>query len=429
MSWSVINTALPTIKIALGASLLQLQWMMSVFGLAIVTSLVIMGRLADVYGKKRFYLLGLTSLSLSLIGSSLSPSPGWIIFFLTFSGLAGAIILPVSQSLLCWIYPESQRGKALGMWASSNGIGLALGPLISGVVLEFLGWRWVFWVLLAVALLSLIIVTLFVQETEKVGDERIDWLGAGFLSGAIGAFVIAVNQSKTWPLSLTLGFFLLSAIFLALLLWYEKKPKFPIIREDLLKNRSFLLASIAIFSLIFFVWASFFLLPLYFQTIQKFTPLQTGLTMLFVTIPLALVSPYVGTLADRFGPKNLMALGSLFLLISVILQMRTFNLSTSYFSIALATTCFGLGWAFLWGPSTSVALSKVPTRTLGLASGTFVTFQEIGGTLGLAITVTVVRMEGEFLKGLHGGHLVLIATTLAGLIASLLIKREIPQRD
>ena len=227
MSWSVINTALPTIQKALDASLLQLQWMMSVFGLAIVTALVIMGRLADVYGKKRFYILGLASLSLSMLGSSLSPSPDWIIFFLTFSGLAGAIILPVSQALLCRIYPENARGKALGVWASSNGIGLAIGPLISGVVLQFLDWHWVFWILLAIALISLTIVALFVKETEKVEDEKIDWMGAALLAGTIGTFILAVNQSETWPLPLVIGIFLLSTIFLTLLVWYEKSPNFP----------------------------------------------------------------------------------------------------------------------------------------------------------------------------------------------------------
>ncbi len=424
MVFSAINTALASIGKDLSATVAQLQWIMNIFGVAICSTLVIFGRLADIYGRKKIYLIGILGLAVSMLGSGLAPNANWIIFFQIILGLSGAILIPVSQALISNVFPEKERSKAIGIWAAIIGIALAIGPLLSGAIIALLSWRWVFLINIPIILLSMLVVAIYVQESKS--DEQaphIDWSGAMLLAITIGSFVLAVIQGHLWPTALIVGLYILSTLSLVLLFYVEKKAIAPIIREDLFTNRLFLIGSLDSFCLVFFIWASFFLLPLYLQSIHHFPPFVTGLMMLFVTVPLVIFSFTGGQLYQNYGPKLLITIGFVFLILSALIQMQ-FQADTSITILALGAISFGIGWGIIWGPSTTAAISALPLNDAGIASGSFVTIQEIGGTIGLAITISVVRMQDTLLTGYHRGMWILIFICMIGLIATALIKKE-----
>lgn len=424
MVFSEINTALASIKQQLHASVTQLQWIMNIFGIAICSTVVTFGKLADLFGRKRLYLIGIIAIGISMLGSGLAPNVNWIIFFQIILGLSGAIAIPVSQALISSIYFEHERSKAIGIWATVVGLAMAAGPILAGVIISVLNWRWVFLLNIPIILASFVMVILYVPESrDEKQNVPIDYLGALLLIIMIASFVLAIVQGHIWSYSSIITLYFISLVSLIALLVVEHRARDPIIREDLFKNRNFLAASLGNFCLVAFVWAGFFLIPLYLQTVHHYKAYETGLLMLFATIPLAIFSFVGGVLFNRLGPKRLILLGFVFLIISAALQMY-YHVNSSLFDIALGTLTFGIGWGLIWGPTTTTAISTLPAKHAGIASGSFVTLQEIGGTVGLAVTVTVVRLQHNFILGFHAGMEVLLFVAFAGLIIMLFLKKE-----
>lgn len=419
--FSSTNTALATIHRDLGTSLGELQWIMNIFGIFISSNLVIMGRLADLYGRKRVYLFGVVGLLVSQLGAGLAPSVGWIIFFQALFGMSGAVILPVSQALLTSLYPEKERSKAIGIWAAVVGVALGIGPLLAGSIIYGLGWRWIFLINVPIAVISFILIIGFLPKKPKVGPKlSLDWSGAFLLILTIGTFVLATIQISLWRPSVIAILYVLSIILLVSFLYVEKRARTPIIREDLFTHRTFMLSSLGNFCMLFFGWAVFFLIPLYLQTVQTYSVFQTGLMMLGVTVPLAILSPVVSRWYKKTGPKQLISYGFIFLIVSALIQMQ-YHADTNLLFIILGLLCYGIGWGLAWGPTTTAAISALPQEHAGVAAGTFTTLQEIGGTVGLAITGTVVRLHHHFMIGFYDGMWVLLMICFVGLIATLMM--------
>ena len=426
LMFSTINTILAVIKNDLNASIAQLQWIINIYGIFIASSLVVMGRLADKFGRKRVFLIGIILLTIAMLGSGLSPSANWLIIFEALFGWAGAILLPVSQILIINLYSVSQRSKAMGIWTSSAGLALGAGPIIGGIVAHILGWRWIFLLIASITLITFVLVLCCVPDMEREHSHpSLDLPGAISLTLCIACFVIATVQHNLWSYTAIITFYVLSIIALILLLYIERRASNPIIRAELFTNRNFLCASIINALLLFFGWSGFFLIPYCLQTIMNYSVLQAGYVMLLVTIPIGILSPISGRLYSKLGPKLLIAIGFLCLLASVTFQLQ-FNQQASIAMVLIGTLCFGLGWGVAWGPSASAALASLPAGQAGVAAGSFTTLQEIGGTVGLAITASVARGHSDFLAGYHEAMWVLGLFSLIGLGVALGITKIHP---
>lgn len=416
--FSLLNTILAVIKQDLHASYGELQWMMNIYGVLIASCLVLMGRLADLYGRKRLLLCGMVGLIIGLLFSGFAPSPGFIILGQALFGLSAAIMLPVSQAVMIHLYPDGKQSQAMGLWTSVVGIALGLGPVVGGFIVTYLNWRWVFFVIAISTFLSLLFVaTKLNKDRTPSSHEKLDLWGALLLMLTIGSFVLATLQLESWSREVLLALYVLSLICLITLIFVERFAKDPIVHPEFIRNKTFLLASIINGLILFLVWAAFFLVPLYLITQRQLTPLTTGLVMLFITVPLTILSPIVGKFYQIVGVKKLIVMGLLLLLVTTILQL-TFGLSSALVLILVANILFGLGWGLAWGPSATAALSALPRSQSGLASGTFVTFQEIGGTLGLAIAGTVFRLQPIFMQGFHYAMWVLLVICVLALLLS-----------
>ena len=418
LCFSVLNTILALIAKDLNASILELQWILNIYGIFIATFLVLMGRLGDRFGYKKIFCLGLIFLVISTFGTSFSSSPLWIIFFQAFFGLAGAILLPVSQVLLIQMYPPSKENKAMSLWVMAGGLTLAFGPVAAGIFTQFGSWRLPFELMGVVSFISLVLAIFCIPEPKKHERQALDFVGTIFLMLTIAVFVLAVMETGTWRIPVIIALYLLSIFLLVILLVLEKKAINPIIQEYLFTDRVFLCASIGNALLIFYIWCELFLLPLYLQNTLGKSILYTGITLLSITAPLTLCSLFVGKIYPKFGAKKLMVTGYLLLMLATLLELKL-GADTSIFWVIFPSLFFGVAWALIQVPAATTAMSGLKSSHAGAGAGTFNTLQEIGGVVGLTIVVTVVRLHSSFLVGLHEGVWTLIVFVFIGLAFSL----------
>ncbi|MCB1109359.1 MAG: MFS transporter [Chlamydiia bacterium] len=420
--FTMINTAIPTIQKSLQIPLIQMQWMMLSFGIINCAFLVTSGRLADIYGRKKIFLIGLCCSGVGMFIGGHSQGSGGLIFSLSLAGLGNAILLPVSQAMLVSEFPESYKSRAIAIWASAIASAMALGPLVTGGLLEAFGWQWVFWSMIPLFLISLCFIFLFTRESKNTIDApHVDVKGMILIGISLSSFAFLITEFvhlSVWVNGSLLFITVLS--FLALWRSSRSSPS-PILLPELVRKKTFLCASIASGCLIFYIWSTFFLLPIYLENVRHLSSIGTGQLMLGITIPVIVLSPIVGRKYQPHKAWIFIFYGFLCLILSSILQ-TFFRDTTPLPVIFSATLLFGIGYGLITGPTATAAISVVPPYKAGIASGTFVTFQEIGGTLGLALVVTAVRLKSTLTQGIQIGSYALFLISLLGVICSLLMK-------
>lgn len=428
VSFALIGTNFAAIQKALGASAVEIQWMMNIYGIFIAATLVAMGRLGDLHGRKKLYLIGNLLLGVSMLGAGLSEDAGWVIGFMALYGVAGAMILPLSQSLMLHYFPEDKKSKAVGIWATVGGLSMAAGPLIGGLLLFHLSWHWLFFINVPLAILTVGLVYFFCEESKSAGPTtHLDWRGVAMLILTIGILTLAIVQSNLWHPVVIVGLFLASLISVVFLLIFEYKAEVPIIREDLFTNKMFLLSALSAFCMTALFWAALFLVPLYVQKVLGYDSLRSGMLMLFFTLPGALFASLSALLYDRIGAKLQIFIGFFLVAISIVMLTRV-HIGTSFFFLALSMLKMAIGFTLILTPAMTAALSTLSKNFSGVSAGTFVTIQEIGGSVGLALTVTVVRMERDLSIGFHHGAYVMLILCTIGLGASCLMPKKPKQK-
>ncbi len=422
--FTMVNASIPVIQQALAVPLHLMQWMMMAFGIINCALLVTSGRLADMFGRKKIYLFGLSSSGLGMLLGGFSQGGVGLIVSMSLAGLGNAILLPVSQAMLVSEFPETLKSRAIALWATAIAYAMALGPIVGGVISKEWGWRWIFWSMIPFFIISFFLIALFSKESKNTVDPPIgDYWGMTFLGVGLTAFVLLTTEFNRFS-RLTNGILFLLTMGAFIALWRNSRRfPYPILLPELVRKRVFIAASVASACLIFYIWATFFLLPIYLQNVRYLSPLSSGLIMLAITVPFIILAPIVGR---RYLPHKawlFSLIGFIFLLISSILQ-GGFGEASSVVFIVITTLFFGVGYGLIYGPTATAAISVVPPYKAGIASGTYVTFQEIGGTLGLALVVTTVRLYSPLSVGFQKGGVGLIFISILGCIASLLLKRQ-----
>lgn len=398
MNWSIVNTAIPAIQIDLNASLTTMQWLMNAFGLGMVPFLVTLSRLSDQHGRKLYYVIATAFFGLVSFFAAITSSLGWLIAFRALQGLCAAIILPISQVLVTKQFEEKSRGTAIGIWMLTAGLGCGLGPFVGGALIEFLSWRWIFYINIPFSLLAFFLCLFFTKESkDPENTPSTDFLGNLLLIVFLASLILGVVQGPDWGWSspICLSLFALFIICFSLFYVVEKRSQSPIIDFSLYKTNRFVTSSLVVFYVIFFLWSMFFLLPLYLQNILDFEPFIAGLLLLLISIPFAICSPIVGALQKRIAQKYLIVAGLALLALSAATTLF-FTHQVQWALIFISFLLFGFGWAFTFGPSITAALDTFPSEKIGLAAGSINTSQEIGGSVGLAILGSVFRSSDKY---------------------------------
>lgn len=421
IDFTIVNTALPMIQSDLGVSITQLQWVITIFMLALSACMVVVGRLADIYGRRLLLYIGMLIFAASSLGAGLSPSIHWLIFFRLLQGVGVAILYTVPVAIISNLFPLHKRSKATGILVGVNGFGLVIGPVVGGFIVNALSWRWIFFVNLPIILLGFILC--FKTLTESKNTEhgtKIDWLGLILLTVGLPSLVLATVQSTTWGLFPVIGLYVVAFSSLISFYFVENKVESPIINFKLFANRAFISGNIANFSLAFIYTVAFFFIPLYLHNTHGQTSDQMGLTLLAATSMVMILSPVVGHLVNKAGVKKILLLGFLFFIASLSMQM-TFSAETPIGFIVLSLIFFGTGWACVLSPSIITAIASVPESASGVAMGSVGTLHNCGGAIGLAIGTLVYHASTNGFNVSMG--LLLVIAVLAFLAVLICLKK------
>ncbi|MCC2626186.1 MAG: drug resistance transporter, drug antiporter-2 family [Burkholderiales bacterium] len=419
IDFTIVTVTLPAIQNDLHATIEQLQWIINIFILALSSFMVVMGRLADIYGRQKVLYIGMTIFAGSSLLAGCAVSIQWLIFWRLIQGISCAILYTASGAIISHIFSVEERGRAMGIFFGISFTGLAAGPVLGGLIVGALSWRWVFLVNIPIMLLSLVICILSVPRSRDTAlSTKIDYLGALILTLAISSLIFTITQGNNWGwASYKVLILLLFSVTMFIILYYiEEQHKSPIIKFSLLINRGYISGIIANFFLSFFYSLAFFLMPLFLHTIRHESAYTIGLMLLPTTLMVVLLSPIVGKIVDRRGPQKPLLWGFALFIISAALQTY-FQANTPLLVILAAFIIMGIAWGLIVGPSTILAINSLPRSSEALAIGTSWTFHNIGGSLGLSIGTAIyhiqyVKYNNSFIAGYHSAMLLLVASSM-----------------
>src|SRR3989338_1905644 len=278
IDYSIVNTSLANIQRELQASVNQLQWIMTGFGITFCTFLVIMGRLGDLLGRRKLLYIGIIGFGLSSIAAGAATVPWQLIAARVFQGVFGATLFPCGMALTAAAFPADEQGRALGIYGSLLGSGLAFGPVLGGIITYFFSWRWIFFINVPVVLVSILLCFLFVAESRLDEKIKIDWWGLLLLTASLAMLVLAISQGLEWGGSSLpiISLFVGSVILLIIFIVVENKTAMPLIPFHYMHNPRFFIGNLIFIASCSINWPVVFLVPLYLQNVLNYSSLATG---------------------------------------------------------------------------------------------------------------------------------------------------------
>ncbi|HLI59679.1 MAG TPA: MFS transporter [Solirubrobacteraceae bacterium] len=383
---TIVNVALPDIQTSLGASFSDLQWVIDAYALVLAVLLLTTGSLADLFGRRRLFAIGLIVFTGSSLGSGLAQSPLMLNLFRGAQGIGGAAMFSTSLALLGNAFRGRERGTAFGVWGAVTGLATAVGPVVGGALTSGLSWRWIFLVNVPIGVAALVLTQLRVQESRQEGERRIDPLGVITFSGALGALVLALIKAdaKGWGSTYIVALLAAAAAgfvaFLVVELLGRDRAMFDL---RLFRKPTFVGGSIAAFSLSAGFFALFLYLTLYLQDVLRYSALQTGLRFLVLSGGIMLSSAAAGRLTAHVPIRLLIAPG-LALVGAGLLLMRGLGPGSHWEHLIPGFIVSGIGVGLINPPLASTAIGVVEPARAGMASGTNSTFRQVGIATGIA---------------------------------------------
>jgi EmrB/QacA subfamily drug resistance transporter len=434
----VVTTALPVIRRDLDASLSGLEWTVNAYTLTFAVLLITGAALGDRFGRRRMFVIGLAIFTLGSAAAALAPSIEWLIAARAVQGLGGAIVTPLTLTILSAAVPAEKRGLALGAWGGISGLAVAMGPLVGGAVVQGISWQWIFWLNVPIGLALIPLAYLRLRESYGPND-ALDLPGVGLASAGLFGIVWGLVRGNQvgWG-SPEIVFSLLGGVaVLSLFLLWELRAKEPMLPLRFFRNRTFSAANAASFLMFFGMFGSIFLLAQFFQTVQGYSPLQAGLRVLPWTAMPIFIAPVAGALSDRIGGRPLMVTGLGLQAAGLAWIAAVSTPTVAYAELVTPFVLSGVGMALYFAPVANVVLSAVRPEEEGQASGANNAIRELGGVFGVAVLASVFAHYGgygsgqSFVDGLTPAIYVGAALVAAGAVAALGIarKRRPPQEQ
>ncbi len=399
---SIVNVALPSIAIDLDFSRDTLQWVITAYSLAFGGFLLLGGRAADLFGRRRVFMVGMALFTIGSLACGLSGGAAGLILFRALQGLGAAIVSPATLAIIndAFAADGPERNKAFGIWGGVAGSGAAAGVLLGGILTEYLGWQWIFFVNVPIGVAIIALAPKLISEGRVEGVERrVDPLAAVLVTSGLVTFVYAMSEAPDagWTSAQTIGLTLVAAVLIALFFWTEMRTDAPLVPLRLFKVRPIAVANTVGALLGASLFSGFFLLTLYMQQVLGYSPVKAGFAFL-ATAGMAVIAAGVSqALVTRVGVKPVLTTGMLLLAASYFWYTRMPADGKYWIDLFPAYFASGIGLAFVFIPLSLAALSGVDEKTAGIASGLLNTSQQIGGALGVAIISTIATTHSETL--------------------------------
>ncbi len=398
---SVVSVANATIGRDLHASLAGLEWVFNGYLLALATGLILGGKLGDLYGRRLLFTGGVTVFALASLGCGLSGSVGVLIFFRVMQGLGGALMLPQTLATLRASFPARRLQLAIGVWAGSAALAIASGPIIGGLLVQYVNWQSIFYVNLGIGALAVAGALLFVAESRDRRTQGLDFTGATLLAGALFCLVWALIQTDThaWGSAYTLGFLAGAGMLAALWAGRLATARRPLVPASVLRVASLDAGAVAVIAVAFAMFGFLFYVMLYLQRVQGYSPVAAGLRILPLTGLVGLSAPLGGALGGRI-PLRLQVSGGLLLITGGMFGLTRLTPGSSFDILWPWFALTGLGTGLTLTGATRAILGSAPVEHAGIAAGIQQTSIQIGAALGTAILGTVVTARvGGVLPG------------------------------
>src|SRR5262245_1550182 len=393
----VVTNALVSIREDLGASLEQLEWTVNAYTLSYAVFLLTAAALGDRLGRRAVFVTGLGIFTLASAAAALAPSTGALIAARAIQGLGGAVVMPLSLTLLSEAFAGEKRGLALGIWSGVSGLGVALGPVVGGAVVEGFSWHWIFWLNVPIGI-ALVPVALALLSESRGPNRRLDVPGVALASsGLLGVvFGIVRAQALGWTSATVVGSIGAGAVLLAAFVAWELRAPAPMVPMRFFRNRAFAATNGVSFAMFFGSFGSIFLLAQYFQVAQGYSPLESGLRTLPWTVMPIFVAPLAGMFSDRIGSRPLMVAGLTLQSLAVGWLATSSTVDAAYGSLIIPLALAGMGMALVFAPTANAVLAAVRPEEAGQASGATSAIREVGGGLGIAVLATVFSAHGSY---------------------------------
>jgi EmrB/QacA subfamily drug resistance transporter len=421
----VVTTALPVIRTELGASFEELEWIVNAYTLTFAVLLLTGAALGDRFGRRRLFIIGLAIFTGASALAALSTSIETLLVARALQGAGGAIVVPLTLTLLSAAVPADRRGVALGAWGAVSGLAVALGPLVGGAIVEGISWHWIFWLNVPIGIVLLPIA--WARLTESHGPyDRLDLPGLALASAGLLSLVWGVieGNARGWTDPLIVGTIALGSVLLIAFAWWEGRAPAPMLPLRFFRSRAFSLANLSSLLMYFGMFGSVFLLTQFLQLVQGYSPFQAGLRVLPWTLAPIFVAPIAGALSDRVGGGLLMGVGLSMQAIGLAWLGLVSSPTVPYEALVIPFILSGVGMGLFFAPVANVVLSAVRPQEEGQASGANNAIREVGGVFGVAVLTAIFLLGGQpttpqaFVDGLRPATLVGALFVAVGAVAA-----------
>jgi EmrB/QacA subfamily drug resistance transporter len=435
----VVTTALPVIRHDLHATISQLEWTVNAYTLTFAVLLLTGAALGDRFGRRRMFVVGLVIFTAASAAAALATTPNQLDLARAVQGVGGAIIAPLTLTILSAGVPAARRGLALGIWGGIGGLAIAIGPLVGGAVVSGISWHWIFWLNVPIGIVLAPLAYARLDETYG-SDSALDLPGLALVSTGLLGIVWALVRGNDhgWTSLGILAPFLVGVALVGAFVWWESRTALPMLPLSFFRDRTFTLANVASLFMFFGMFGSIFFLAQFFQTVQGYSPLQSGLRILPWTAMPIFIAPIAGAYSDRIGGQRLMALGltlqaaGLFWIASVSTPTMPYTHLVAPFILS------GVGMSLFFAPVANVVLSAVRPDQEGKASGANNAIRELGGVFGVAVLASIFTHVGGYQSAeafVHGtttavyvgAGVVALGAVAAAFIPSRPVRAEAPE--
>jgi EmrB/QacA subfamily drug resistance transporter len=435
---TVVNVALPSIQADLGAGLSELQWIVTGYALSFAALMLIGGKLADAYGRRLIFVVGIVVFTAASLWCGLADSDNMLIVARVVQGAGAALMNPATLSIIAATFAPRERGMAIGIWAGVSALALAIGPLVGGLLTEHLSWHWIFFVNVPVGVLAIAASYLFISESKDETHTSLDLPGLG--TSALGLFALTYGliEANTygWSSARIVGSFVIAAAALVSFIVIERRRRAPMLDLSLFRSGTYAGANIAMLLVALAMFGVFFFVSLYMQNVLGYSAVQAGAAFLPMTVLIILIAPIAGKASDRFGSRWLMTIGMVLLGVQ-LLYLSQLGTDSDFWDLLPGFLVGGLGMAMTMTPTAAAATRAVPVHKSGVGSAVLNAMRQVGGSVGIALMGAIVAAEASgrpgidgFMAGFERALVVAALIAFAGsIVAFALVRQETEQES
>ena len=428
---TVVNVALPSIQRDLDADLSELEWIVTGYALTFASLMLIGGKVADAYGRRKVFVIGIVVFTLASLLCGLATSSEMLIGARVLQGAGAALMNPATLSIIAATFPPRERGTAIGIWAGTSALALAIGPLVGGLITEHIDWNWIFFVNVPIGVLGIAASYLFIDESRDETHASLDI--PGLATSAVGLFALTYGliEANTygWTSPRIVGAFVLAVVSLTAFVVIERRRREPMLPLELFRNGTYTGSNLVVLLVALAMFGVFFFVSLYMQNILGYSAVQAGAAFLPMTVLIILVAPIAGKTSDRIGSRGLMTAGMILVALQLILFSRL-SADASFWNLLPALMVGGVGMALTMTPSAAAATRSVPVDKAGVGSAVLNSARQVGGTMGIAIMGAIMAAEvggdrsvDAFMSGFEKSLLVAAGIAIVGAVVAFTLVR------